>query len=154
MNNIGRQVVLMGTAVALGAFILWIGFDPQPSPATTPTPDVPTETEPTPAPSQPQDTSVLVANSTEVAGLAGTVSAQLTTGFGYTALPPVDAIGDPAATTLVFYVPGSEAEAQAIAASLSLTAGSVAPMPAAAPVADLAGADVLVLLGLDQVPAS
>ncbi len=161
MAKIGRQLVLVVAAVALGAGILGVGFDAPPSagaPDTaTPTPDsAPPEGDPTPEPEVPAtnatDTSVLVANSTGVAGLAGGVATQLVDSFGYTTLAPVDSTGEPATTSLVFYEPGSEAEAQKIAASLALPAGSVAPMPAAAPVTDLAGADVLVLIGLDKVP--
>ncbi len=159
MNTTGRQLVLIAGAVALGAAILGLGFD-DPSvgeaPSTPPAPTPVPQDEPTPAPTASAaataEINVLVANSTGVAGLAGSVATQLTESFGYTALTPVDATGEPVTTTLVFYVPGAEGDAQKVAASLALSAGAVSPMPSSVPVADAAGADVLVLLGLDKVP--
>jgi hypothetical protein len=49
----------------------------------------------------------------------------------------------------VYYTEGFQAEAQAVAASLGAPAEAVQPMPTPPPVADIQGAQVLVVLGPD-----
>ena len=52
-------------------------------------------------------------------------------------------------TTTVYYTEGFQAEAQAVAASLGAPPEAVQPMPTPPPVADIQGAQVLVVLGPD-----
>jgi hypothetical protein len=54
-----------------------------------------------------------------------------------------------AVNSAVYFTPGNEAQAQVVATALGLDASVVAPMPTPAPVADLKGATVLVVIGTD-----
>ena len=54
-----------------------------------------------------------------------------------------------AVASAVYFTPGAEAQADLVAASLGLDATAVQPMPSPAPVADLKGATVLVVIGTD-----
>ena len=66
---------------------------------------------------------------------------------GYTQV----SVGDspkPQERTTIYYVAGSEGDAQAVAKALGLNADQVLLMPEPPPV-DLAGASVLVMAGLD-----
>lgn len=94
----------------------------------------------------PATVKVYVANASGKSGAAGKVSAVLA-GKQY----PTPAVGDAAtaATTMVYFLPGSEAQAQLVATSLNLPTTSVAPMPSPAPVASLGSATVLVVIGTD-----
>lgn len=161
MSRVAKQFVLIAIAVAVGAFVLQFGFDepestiaasadPEPTPTEAPV-EAPTPTPPTgPAPST---VPVLVANSTGVPGLAGSTSELIGTTLGYTMLPATDSTGPQLDTTAIFAVAGAEADGQAIAVTLGLNPTVVAAMPAAPPVADLAGAQVLVVIGFDLAPA-
>ena len=59
-----------------------------------------------------------------------------------------------AVTSAVYFTPGAEAQAALVAVSLGLDASVVQPMPSPAPVADLKGATVLVVIGTDGKLAS
>lgn len=159
-----RGIALIATAVIIGLFVLRNGFEsPSGNGSVAPTAEDTTETtaagtpgtggggtpETTaaPAPRPPAEVTVLVANTTTVGGAAGGLSENLT-GQGYKAAPPTDA--DPALEqTQVLFAEGFQAEAAAVAAAIQAPPESVQPMPDPVPVADLAGAQVLVMLGSD-----
>ena len=162
MSQLTRQLMVVGAAVAIGAAILAFaldsgdeGFAQQPDPTPTPT-VVPEETPPpTPAPGEGRDpatVTVLVANSVGVPGLAGSTTAAITTGLGFTGLTAVDSTGAALDQTAVYYIEGYAGEAEQVRTVLRLGAGAtVAPMPAEPPVSDLGGAHLLVVVGNDLV---
>ncbi len=89
---------------------------------------------------------VKVVNATNVQGLATKTRERLQT-VGYTQVT----VGDspkPQERTTVYFVAGSEGDAQAVAKALGLNADQVLLVPEPPPV-DLAGASVLVMAGLD-----
>lgn len=159
-----RGVALIATAVIIGLFVLRNGFEsPDGGPTIVPSTESADETTASTAPGegegQPTDTTapptarppaevtVIVANTTDIAGAAGGLSENLV-GQGYKTATPTDA--DPALEqTQVLFVEGFELEAQAVATAIAAPAESVQPMPNPVPVADLAGAQVLVMLGAD-----
>jgi hypothetical protein len=95
---------------------------------------------------------VLVANGTDVSGLAGRVATKLRVA-GYDTLASTNASIKVQATS-VFYVPGFQADAEAVANTIGAPPSAVKAMPAQLPVGSLGGADVLVLAGPDiSVPA-
>jgi len=114
--------------------------------ATTPTTTVPTPT--TVATRAPADVKVLAVNGTTTAGLGSRVSDKLRTA-GYNVLAPTDSSRKPVASSSVYFAVGYQSEATAIAELLGLQPTAVQPLPAAAPVADTRGANVLVLAGQD-----
>lgn len=103
----------------------------------------------------PKDVKVLVANGSGVGGLGGTVSARLRAPAGYNVLSPVNAPARVQATT-IYYTPGFDREAAALAKTLGLPPTTVKPMPAQAPVPDNRGANVIVVAGpeLNQAAAT
>lgn len=116
--------------------------------ATTPDPGAGTATT-APPPTTPQarpaaEVRVLVANGSGVAGLATRYKDQLA-GAGYNALAPVNTTSRPL-PSVVYFAPGFDAEAAALAAALA-PAPPVAAMPAEPPVEQLGEADVLVVVG-------
>lgn len=94
----------------------------------------------------PADVTVLVANGTSKAGVAGTNAQRLKTA-GYTKVDTTNASST--TKTVVYYASGAEADARAVATALGLDPSVVAAMPATPPV-DLAGATVLVVVGSDR----
>ncbi len=94
----------------------------------------------------PNQVKVFVANAAGVQGAAGRAADTLKAA-GYVAV----AGNSPTRvdTTTVYYTEGFQAEAQAVAATLGVPATSVQPMPTPPPVADIQGAQVLVVLGPD-----
>ena len=97
---------------------------------------------------EPGDVSVLVANGSGVAGLAGQLSEEVGAA-GYETAQPANIDEDaPVSSSTVYYADGYAEEAEALAATLS-PQPPVAPMPDPAPVADLRGATVLVVVGPD-----
>lgn len=97
---------------------------------------------------EPGDVSVLVANGSGVAGLAGQLSEEVGAA-GYETAQPANIDEDaPVSSSTVYYAEGYADEAEAVAATLS-PPPPVAPMPDPAPVADLRGATVLVVVGPD-----
>ncbi len=100
----------------------------------------------------PAQVSVLVANGTGASGVAATMSQRLTPS-GYRMLTP----GNTTArftTSQVQYTTGYQTEAEQIAAVYQIPAVSVVPLSAPAPVADLAGANVVVVIGEDLAAAA
>ena len=103
----------------------------------------------TPTVRPPAEVKVLVANGSGVQGAAGRATESLL-GQGYNALSPVNA--ESQSETRLYYAVGFEADAQAIAQLLSAPPDRLAPMIDPPPGGvDLRGANVLVLLGPDEV---
>jgi hypothetical protein len=167
-----RGIALVALAMIVGVFLLLKGFDSegtlvdgdtgQPvttdegqngddgeSPTTDGGPDVSVLT-PTTRP--PADVSVLVANGSGVSGAAAAISERLQPN-GYVMLDPTN--GSDTSTTLVYYVEGYQADAEAIATSLGVDVTNVAPMPEPLPgdIVGVADAKVLVHLGPDLTTA-
>jgi hypothetical protein len=109
------------------------------------TPTVPTTTIAPPRP--PSAVKVLVANASGVRGLAGLTATKLHTA-GYNPLAVVNATKQ-VTTTIVYYQPGYEQEAAALAQVLGLPATAVQPMATPPPVTNLSTANILVVAGPD-----
>lgn len=121
------------------------GPDPDPETSTT----VATTTVPVRAQSEVE---VLVANGSGVSGAAKSLTDQAIA-LGYLTGEPTNAPGRVPSTT-IYYIPGYVAEAQRLATELSPTAPpAITPMPTEAPVDELAGAHLLVVLGPDLASA-
>jgi hypothetical protein len=82
-----------------------------------------------------------------VRGLAGRYRDQLKA-LGYNALAPTDTQRKPVATSAVYFAAGFEGEARRLAGQLGIT--TVAPVPQPPPVANLLGANLLVVIGQDK----
>ena len=96
----------------------------------------------------PAELTVLVANASGVRGAAAALTAEVGAA-GYVMADPIDAT-DNSATSVVNFVAGFDMEAGDLAGRLGLPAGSVAPMPDPPPVDDLAGAQLVVVVGTDR----
>lgn len=70
---------------------------------------------------------------------------------GWGVLTPVDAAAV-VKHTLIYYATGKKSLAQAVAITLHLGASSITPISAAMPVSVSTGADVVVVVGTDQIP--
>ncbi len=109
--------------------------------------DDPTALTPTTRP--PSEVKVLVANGSGVQGAAGAATATLL-GTGYNALSPVNA--ESQSETRIYFEVGFDADAQAVAQLLSAGPDRLAPMIDPPPGGvDLRGANILILLGPDEV---
>jgi hypothetical protein len=162
-----RGIALIVAAVLLGVILLQATDSPEPfanvdaerettdtgndTPTSVPTDDTVT-TDTTVAPAHdPAEVTVLVANGANISGLASTISDQLKAA-NFVVAEPTNTKA-PAAESAVFYTPGYEADAAAIAALLT-PAPKTAPLPDPPPVDDLAGAQVLVVAAADLAAAS
>ena len=159
-----RGIALIVAAVLLGVILLRATDSPEPfagvdtedasDSVTTATTD---PTAPTTAPTtvvpahNPAEVTVLVANGAGIPGLASTVADQLK-GANYVVAEPGNTKA-PADESAVFFTPGYEADAAAIAALLS-PPPKVAPLPDPAPVDDMKSAQVLVVAAADLAAAS
>lgn len=159
-----RGIALIVAAIVLGVVLLRATDSPTPSPikattsgttATTPTtaPDGTSSTTAAPPATTtnakahtPSQVQVLVANGSGVAGAAGRVAGKLNA-VNYVVKPSVNAKAT-ASASVVYFTPGYEADARAIAALLS-PQPSVQPLPDPPPVKDMAGAKVLVVVAAD-----
>jgi hypothetical protein len=152
-----RGVVLVAVAVVLGFFVLRAiddtgsgtpvaGSDPTGSETTAggDTTEAPGTTAP-PA-RAPAEVIVIVANASGVQGAAAEQTEAIQ-GGGYQVAAAANA-PDAVEATQVMPVPGFEAEAAVLAADIGAAEGAVVPLPDPPPV-DLAGANILVLLGPD-----
>jgi hypothetical protein len=120
---------------------------------TTESPSTTAGAEPRP----PDEVTVLVANGSGIAGAAGALSTQLQ-GLGYHTAEP-DNTPAPVSSSNVFYIPGFEAEARAVAQSLGLdpdAEGVVAEVPSPVPTLDasMGAANLLVVMGPDLAPTT
>ncbi len=105
----------------------------------------------TTAPIDPATVHVFVANGSGASGAAGKTS-QVLAGKSY----PTPGAGNapPTTATMVYYLPGQQAQAKLVATSLDLPASSVAPMPTPPPVSGIGSATVLVVIGSDGALAA
>jgi len=98
----------------------------------------------------PAEVPTIVLNDSGIAGAAGSYSDVLAS-LGYTLTNPdganADAAGD-AAATVVYYAPGFEAEAAAVAVAIGAPDTAVAALPATPP-GPIAGASIVVVIGTD-----
>jgi hypothetical protein len=154
-----RGVVLVAVAVVLGFFILRAIDDTDadtavdtaagPGNETTVGADAPAGTEAAaPTPRAPAEVIVIVANASGVQGAAAEQTERIASG-GYQTAPAGNAPeGTQLQTTQVMPTAGFEAEAAALAAAIGAPESAVQPLPEPPPV-DLAGANILVMLGTD-----
>jgi hypothetical protein len=123
--------------------------------STTTTPDQTTtssvpETADTRPPSQ---VKVLVLNSGGPTGTAGSTSDSIGE-TGFVMQPAANAATRGAATTVVYYAEGYQADAEAVASVLGKSSDSVKAMPSTSPGPGADSANVVVVLGADTPPAS
>lgn len=154
-------VLIIVVAVVIGVVLLFRGLS---APETTAVPDPaadvtattvdrdappPTDVAQSTVPEGPApgDVTVLVANGSGVTGLAGQTSATLEAD-GYQVLSPTDALATAPVTT-VYFTENFEAAARSVAEALGLPESAVVPLATPSPVADIATADVVVVLGAD-----
>ena len=95
---------------------------------------------------------VVVANATATAKLAAHYSTQLTA-QGWDLQTPTDASTD-LPTSAVYYAPGQQEAAAAIATSLSIAPADVLPYSSAVPVSGSSGVDVVVVIGANLVTSA
>jgi hypothetical protein len=108
----------------------------------------PTATTTTLAPPRPASAvKVLVANASGIRGLAGVTATKLHTA-GYNTLAVVNATKQVTAT-IIYYQPGYQQEAAALAQDLGLPPTAVQPMATPPPVTNLSTANILVVAGPD-----
>ncbi len=89
---------------------------------------------------------VQVANSTSVTGLAGNYSQKLTT-LGWDVLPALNA--SRVASTIIYFKPNFRWAALEIAAQIKVSQSGVLPLGHLVPVPNVAGDDIVVVLGPD-----
>ncbi len=116
------------------------GADGEGTPVSTTAPVAVTTTLPARAP---KDVKVIVANASPTKGAAGTASDKLKP-LGFNVLAPSNAVATNDST--VFFVPGFDRDAAAIAAALGLAPTTVKPIGATPPF-DTKGANVAIVLG-------
>ena len=144
-------VIIVAVAVLVGLILLTKGYgsgqsEVSPSTENSSKTSVVVTTTTTLVANAPASVKVKVVNATNVAGLATKTRDRLQAA-GYTQV----AVGDspkPQEKTTVYYAVGSEADGQAVGKALGLNADQVLQMPEPPP-AELAGATVLVMAGLD-----
>jgi LytR cell envelope-related transcriptional attenuator len=95
----------------------------------------------------PNTVSVVVANATSTNGLAAHYSTVIGAG-GWSMKAPIDAATSEA-TSAVYYAPGFQPEAAAIAGSIGVKSTQVLPVSSATPVSATSGLDVIVVIGQD-----
>ena len=98
----------------------------------------------------PAEVPTIVLNGTSIGGVAGQYSESLAS-LGYTLTNPTGANDDSdtdVAETVVYFAPGFEAEAAAVAFSVGAPETAVTAMPATPP-GPIAGASVVVVIGTD-----
>ena len=93
-----------------------------------------------------KDVKVIIANASTVKGAAGNAKKALDPA-GYNILAPANAAAAPA--TSVYFTPGYDRDAAAVAAALALPGSTVKAIPAPPPF-DTKGANVAVVIGADQ----
>jgi hypothetical protein len=96
--------------------------------------------------------SVVVANGTNTSGLAAHYSTVIG-GGGWTMQTPVNA-STSQATSAVYYAPGMQQPAEAIASGIGVKPAQVQPISTSTPVSSAAGIDVVVVIGQDLVSAA
>jgi hypothetical protein len=150
--------ILVAVAVLIGVVLLAKGFTDDGGLVTTRKPegstgqqsqgaDVPaTETTQTMVPVDPAAVKVFSANASGTKSGARLVADALEAqGFKGVAVGNAPTT----VTSAVYFLPGSEAQAALVAQTLGLDSSAAVAMPSTAPVADLKGATVLVIIGTD-----
>lgn len=153
-----RGALLIAAAVLLGAGLLANGFSDDnsilSSSGSTPTTKKSTTTQPTPStavqPHDPAQVKVLVLNGSGKSGVAK-AGADLLKAANYTTLEPGNAKGDAVAASIVYFVPGYDADAATVTAKLGLQASAAQPLPTPPPaeVTDPKDANIVVVVGSD-----
>jgi hypothetical protein len=153
-----RGALLIIAAVLLGAGLLANGFRDDrvasgsgATATTTRGSTAPGATASTvPQPHDPAQVKVLVLNGSGKSGVAKTGKDQLAAA-NYTVLEPGNAKGATVTASIVYFVPGYDADAQTIAAKLGLPASAVQPLPNPLPatIADAQGSNIVVIIGTD-----
>ena len=102
----------------------------------------------------PAQLAIIAANGSGITGLAGKTKTQLGDA-GYTAVIATDATTD-VPTSIVFFVPGFDKDAEAVAAVLGMPAARLAQMPdpSQVPVSAVGDVKVVVVLGPDAPNAA
>jgi hypothetical protein len=153
-----RGALLIAAAVLLGFGLLANGFsddhsilsDTGPTPTTTKS----TTTVPTGStvvqPHDPAQVKVLVLNGSGKSGIAK-AGADLLKAANYTTLEPGNVHGGTVTTSVVYFVPGYDADAAAVTAKLGLPASAAQPLPTPPPteVGDPKDAHIIVVVGTD-----
>lgn len=158
---LARGVALVAVAVILGIVLLQAtdgpepldttgGTDPPPAAGVTTTTGAEEESPPltptTDPPLDPSTITVLVANGAGVSGLAGDVTDTVAEA-GFEVAPATDvSAGEEVDESVVYFTPGFEEAAAAVAAVFD-PVPEVAALPDPPPVDDLAGANVVVVAG-------
>jgi hypothetical protein len=161
-----RGIALIVVAVLLGVILLNATDSPEPfagetvdtsddatddtSDTTAPAGDT-SSTTAAPVAHDPATVTVLVANGAGIPGLAGGITDQLEAA-NYLTAAATDTLA-PADQSMVFFTPGYEADAAAIAALLA-PVPATAPLPDPPPVDDMQGANVLVVAAADLAAAA
>jgi hypothetical protein len=151
--------LLIGVAVILGAVLLAQGFSDGSSTATSNSNtsttvkrnSASTTATTAPQPHDPATVKVLVLNGSGKSGIAKAGADQLKAA-NYTTLDPANsANGAVIATSVVYFQPGFDADAQQIAAKLGLAPTAAQPLPTPPPpeVGDPKDANVVVVIGTD-----
>jgi hypothetical protein len=158
-----RGVALIVAAVLLGIVLLQATDDGEPfagvdtSGSSTETTEATTVTVPgttatsADAAHNPAEVTVLVANGAGINGLASKIADKLKAANFVTAEPGNTKA--PADESAVYFAPGYQADAEAVAALLS-PPPKVAPLPEPPPVDDMKGAHVLVVAAADLAQAA
>ena len=155
----GRAAILLVVAVLIGVGLLHsadhsavqIGTTGTVTPKKTTTTTAPTTTTSIATLRDPRTVKVLAANGTATNGVGDKVRRKLLSA-NYDALTAVTA-STKVATTAVYFTPGFEGEAAALAVVLGLPATVAQAMPAKAPVPQLGTANLLVVAGTDIIPS-
>ena len=153
-----RGALLIAAAVLLGAGLLANGFGDDHSilsdTGSTPSTSKSTTTAPTGStvvqPHDPAQVRVLVLNGSGKSGVAA-AGTDLLKAANYTTLEAGNAKGGTVATSIVYYVPGYDADAAAVTAKLGLPASAAQPLPTPPPaeVGDPKDAHIIVVVGSD-----
>jgi hypothetical protein len=152
-----RGALLIIVAVVLGAGLLANGFRDDnvasgsgSSTQTTRTTTPGATSTPVVQAHDPAQVKVLVLNGSGKSGVAKAAKDQLAAA-NYTVLEPGNAGGGTITASIVYFVPGYDADAGTVAAKLGLAASAVQPLPNPLPatVADAQGANIVVIIGTD-----
>ncbi len=152
--NLGRGLVLLAIAIVLGVLLVWAGHRPvvpvAATSGTTTAPSSTTTTEPTTTTTTSPHSSVhvTVANGTSAPTAATDYGKALAT-KGWVVSPPMDTTSPVTSATVVYYAPGQQANAAAVASELGLKSSAVQPVNSSIPVTPPSGTQVLVVLGPD-----
>lgn len=156
--NPARGLALIATAVIVGIFLLRNGNfdggstlsdDASAIESEDDSGDGTSDTTAVPQGRPPAEITVRVANATDVGGAAG-VYTDLLAGEGYLTVEPTDAPeGTDPSTTVVLYAAGFEIEAANLATAVGSLPEAITPL-SDPPQVDPAGAQLVVLLGLDR----